>query len=159
MDTPASIRLTAKLGAGLQQAQVSNSKGSRYNKTSVGRMIDHIYYAGLNSRPNWCTANRFLDLSDHMTITALWNIDSLEIPAKKSKINGKKILLDPEKFISNNRFAVLADGNLALNQLCEGQIDNFWAFSARLGVTATSVEVEKTVLSKNALKKIKSRTK
>ncbi|OMJ15842.1 Transposon TX1 protein, partial [Smittium culicis] len=159
MDTPASIRLTAKLGAGLQLARVSNSKGSRYNKTSVGRMIDHVYYAGLNSRPNWCTANRFLDLSDHMPITAQWNIDSLEVPAKKLKINGKKILLDPEKFTSNNRFAVLADGNLALDELCEGLIENVWAQSARLCATGTPGEAIKTVLSKNALKKIKSRRK
>ncbi|OMJ23460.1 hypothetical protein AYI70_g2254 [Smittium culicis] len=62
MDTLASIRLTLKMGTGFQKAKVSNSKGSRYNKGTVGRMIDHIYYAGLNSRPNWCTANRFLDL-------------------------------------------------------------------------------------------------
>ncbi|OMJ22562.1 hypothetical protein AYI69_g5336, partial [Smittium culicis] len=41
-------------------------------------MIDHIYYAGLNSRPNWCTVNRYMDLSDHMPITAQWTLDALE---------------------------------------------------------------------------------
>ncbi|OMJ15994.1 hypothetical protein AYI70_g6889, partial [Smittium culicis] len=78
MDSSASTKLTLKLGTGLQQAKVTNSVGSRYNKTTVGRMIDHIFYVGLNSRPNWCTASRFMDLSDHMPITAQWNIESLE---------------------------------------------------------------------------------
>ncbi|OMJ16021.1 hypothetical protein AYI69_g7995 [Smittium culicis] len=125
MDTSASIRLTLKMGAGFQQAKVSNSKGSRYNKGTVGRMIDHIYYAGLNSRPNWCTANRFLDLSDHMPIAAQWNLDSFEVPEKKVKINAKRILLAENKFTTNNRFAVLGASNLALDELLSSPADAF----------------------------------
>ncbi|OMJ20070.1 hypothetical protein AYI70_g4343, partial [Smittium culicis] len=159
MDSSASTKLTLKLGTGFQQAKVSNSVGSRYNKTTVGRMIDHIFYVGLNSRPNWCTANRFLDLSDHMPITAQWNIDSLEVPKKSARLSVKKILLAGSKFTSNNRFAALADANIALDELCDGLIDSVWDQSARLGATAAPGEVFKTVLSKNALKKIKIRCK
>ncbi|OMJ15458.1 RNA-directed DNA polymerase from mobile element jockey [Smittium culicis] len=61
MDTPASKKFTLKLGTGFQHAKVTNSTGSR-----------------LNSRPNWCTANRFLDLSDHMPIAAQCILDALE---------------------------------------------------------------------------------
>ncbi|OMJ15429.1 hypothetical protein AYI70_g7278 [Smittium culicis] len=159
MDTPASIRLTAKLGAGLQQAKVTNSAGSRYNKATVGRMIDHIFYVGLNSRPNWCTANRFMDLSDHMPITAQWNIDSLEVPKKSARLSVKKILLAGSKFTSNNRFTALADANIALDELFNGLTDAAWAQSARIGAVEATGEVFKTVLSKNTLKKIKMRRK
>ncbi|OMJ16070.1 Transposon TX1 uncharacterized [Smittium culicis] len=62
METPASKKFALKLGTGFQHAKVDNSTGSRYIKNTVGQMIDHVYYAGLNSRPNWCTANRYLDL-------------------------------------------------------------------------------------------------
>ncbi|OMJ27233.1 hypothetical protein AYI69_g3329 [Smittium culicis] len=99
-------------------------------------MIDHIFYVGLKSRPNWCTANHFLDQSDHMPITAQWNIDSLEVPEK-----------------------MLADGNLAIDELCDGLIDNIWNQSARLSATAAPGEVFKTMLSKNAINKIKIRRK
>ncbi|OMJ13249.1 hypothetical protein AYI69_g9066, partial [Smittium culicis] len=78
MDTPASKKFAMKLGTGFQNAKVTNSTGSRYNKNTVSRMIDHIYCAGLSSRPNWCTANRYFDLSDHMPITAQWTLDTLK---------------------------------------------------------------------------------
>ncbi|OMJ27368.1 hypothetical protein AYI69_g3194, partial [Smittium culicis] len=78
MDPPASKKFALKLGTGFQHAKVTNSTGSRYNKNTVGRMIDHIYYAGLNSRPNWSTVNRYLDLSGHIPITAQWTLDTLE---------------------------------------------------------------------------------
>ncbi|OMJ08836.1 hypothetical protein AYI70_g11289, partial [Smittium culicis] len=38
MDTPASKKFTLKLGTGFQHAKVSNSTGSRYNKSTVGRL-------------------------------------------------------------------------------------------------------------------------
>ncbi|OMJ16977.1 RNA-directed DNA polymerase from mobile element jockey, partial [Smittium culicis] len=132
MDTPASKKITLKLGTGFQHAKVTNSTGSRYNKSTVGRMIDHIYYAGLSSGPNWCTANRFLDLSDHMPIAAQWKLDALEVPAKKSKINAKKLLLAENNFVSHNRFTVLADTEMDLNEHCAGLIDTVWDQSARL---------------------------
>ncbi|OMJ15030.1 hypothetical protein AYI70_g7531 [Smittium culicis] len=131
MDTPASKKFTLKLGTGFQHAKVSNSTGSRYNKSTVGRMIDHIYYAGLNSRPNWCTANRFLDLSDHMPITAQWTL----------------------VLSSHNRFTVLADTEMGLNELCAGLIDTVWDQSARLGALDAPDETIKTVLSNITLKK------
>ncbi|OMJ29256.1 hypothetical protein AYI69_g1251 [Smittium culicis] len=103
METPASKKFALKLGTGFQHAKVDNSTGSRYIKNTVGRMIDHIYYAGLNSRPNWCTANRYLDLSDHMLITAQWNLDALEADRKvqhdkRHKKIGGQILNNDSKF-------------------------------------------------------------
>ncbi|OMJ29037.1 hypothetical protein AYI69_g1473 [Smittium culicis] len=53
MDTPATKNFSLKLGTGFQHAKVTNSTGSRYNKNTMGRMIDQIYYAWLNSRPSW----------------------------------------------------------------------------------------------------------
>ncbi|OMJ14623.1 Transposon TX1 uncharacterized [Smittium culicis] len=94
MDTPASKKFALKLGTGLQHPKVSNSTGSRYNKNTVGRMIDHIYYAGLNSRPNWCTANIFLDLSDHTPITAQWTLDVLEADRKAQHAKRLKKIAD-----------------------------------------------------------------
>ncbi|OMJ14963.1 hypothetical protein AYI69_g8366, partial [Smittium culicis] len=41
MEIPTTTKLAAKLGARLQQAKVTYSAGSRYNKNTVGRMIDH----------------------------------------------------------------------------------------------------------------------
>ncbi|OMJ17267.1 hypothetical protein AYI69_g7491 [Smittium culicis] len=155
MDTPAATKLTAKLGAGLQQAKVTNSAGSRYNKATVGRMIDHIFYVRLNSRSNWCTANRFLDLSDHMPITAQLNIDSLEIQKKSTRLIVKKILLAGDKFTSNNRFAALADVKTALDELFNDLKYAVWAQSARIGAVGATGESIKTVLSKNTLKKLK----
>ncbi|OMJ18791.1 hypothetical protein AYI69_g6876 [Smittium culicis] len=116
MDTPSSKKFTLKLGTGFQNAKVTNSTGSRYNKNTVGRIIDHIYCAGLNNRPNWCTVNRYMDLSDHMPITAQWNLDALEVPAKK-------LLLAENNFVSHNRFTVLAETEIVLNELCVGLID------------------------------------
>ncbi|OMJ09339.1 Transposon TX1 protein [Smittium culicis] len=159
MDTSESIRLTLKMGTGLQQAKVSKSKGSRYNKGTVGRMIDNIYYSGLNSRPNWCRSNRFLDLSDHMPIAAQYNLDSFEVPEKKNKINAKKILLAENKFTTNNRFEVLRASNLALDELCSSLVDPVWAQSAQLGAVTAPGESFKTILSKKTLKKIKKRRK
>ncbi|OMJ12034.1 hypothetical protein AYI70_g9351 [Smittium culicis] len=132
MDTPASKKFTLKLGTGFQHAKVTNSTGSRYNKSTVGRMIDHIYYAGFSSRPNWCTANRYLDLSDHMPIAAQWNLDALEVPAKKSKINAKKLQLAENNFVSHNRFTVLAETEMGLNELCAGLIDTVLDQTSRL---------------------------
>ncbi|OMJ09816.1 hypothetical protein AYI70_g10711, partial [Smittium culicis] len=146
MDTSASIRLILRLGTGFQQAKVSNSKGSRYNKGTVGRIIDHVYYAGLNSRPNWCTTNRFLDLSDHIPISAQWNLDSFEVPEKKFKINAKKILLAENKFTTNNRFAVLEASNMALDELCLSLLDAVWAQSAQLDAVTAPGESFKTIL-------------
>ncbi|OMJ29457.1 hypothetical protein AYI69_g1039 [Smittium culicis] len=94
-----------------------------------------------------------------MSIVAQWNIDSLEVPKKIARLSVKKILLDPEKFTSNNRFVALADANIALDEFCDGLIDSLWDQSARLGATAAPGEVFKTVLSKNALNKIKIRRK
>ncbi|OMJ12086.1 hypothetical protein AYI69_g9568 [Smittium culicis] len=48
MDTPTSKKFLIKLGTGFQHEKVTNSTGSRYNKNTVGRMIDHLYYAGLS---------------------------------------------------------------------------------------------------------------
>ncbi|OMJ26741.1 Transposon TX1 uncharacterized [Smittium culicis] len=78
MDTPASKKFALKIGTGFQYAKDTISTGSRYNKNTMGRMIDHIYYAGLNRRPNWSTVNHYLDLSDHTPITAQWTLDALE---------------------------------------------------------------------------------
>ncbi|OMJ12972.1 hypothetical protein AYI69_g9191 [Smittium culicis] len=147
MDTPASKKFTLKLGTGFQNAKVTNSTGSRYNKNTVGRMIDHIYYAGLNSRPNWCTVNRFLDLSDHMPITAQWTLDALEVPAKKLKINGKKLLLAENNFVNYIRYTVLAETEMGLNELCESLIDTVWDQSACDGALDAPGETINTFLN------------
>ncbi|OMJ13361.1 hypothetical protein AYI70_g8545 [Smittium culicis] len=121
MDTPASKKFTLKLGNCFQHAKVANSTGSRHSKNTVDRMIDRIYYAGISSRPNWCTTNRFLDLSDHMPITAQWILDALEVPAKKT----------------HNRFTVLAEAEMGLIELFAGLIDTVWDQSARLEKPST----------------------
>ncbi|OMJ11865.1 RNA-directed DNA polymerase from mobile element jockey, partial [Smittium culicis] len=140
MDTPASKKFVLKLGTGFQHAKVTNSTGSRYNKNTVSRMIDHIYCAGLNSRPNWCTANRYLDLSDHMPITAKWTLDALEVPAKKVKINAKKLLLAENSFVSHNRFTVLSIIEMGLNELFKDLIDTVCDQPARVGALDASGE-------------------
>ncbi|OLY81623.1 hypothetical protein AYI68_g4269 [Smittium mucronatum] len=66
MDVQAATKFTSKIGVGLELVKVSNSSGSRWNKDTVGRMIDHIFYAGFNCRPKSCLADRKLDLSDHI---------------------------------------------------------------------------------------------
>ncbi|OLY80053.1 hypothetical protein AYI68_g5860 [Smittium mucronatum] len=88
MNVPSARNYISRLGLSHQKAKITNSPSSRYNKGEIGRMIDHIFYVGLSGRENWCTANKNLDISDHMPITAEWNFISLEIPAKKIKING-----------------------------------------------------------------------
>ncbi|OMJ13543.1 hypothetical protein AYI69_g8966 [Smittium culicis] len=120
-------------------------------------MIDHIYYAGLNSRPSWCTSNSYLDLSDHMMITAQWSLDALEVPAKKVKINVKKLLLTENNFVSYNQFTVLAESEMGQNKLCRGLIDIVWDLSARVGELDVPGETINTVLSNITLKKIKKR--
>ncbi|OLY85435.1 hypothetical protein AYI68_g374, partial [Smittium mucronatum] len=84
------------------------------------------------NRESWCTANKYIDISDHMPITAEWNFDSLEIPAKKIKINANRILLAADQLINSNRFSPLIDADMDLNQLSEGLIDTVWAESKRL---------------------------
>ncbi|OMJ14102.1 hypothetical protein AYI70_g8097 [Smittium culicis] len=149
MDTPTATKLTAKLGAGLQQAKGSNSADSRYNKATLKRIIDHIFYVGLNSRPNWCTENRFLYLYDHMSITAQWNIDSLEAPKKSARLSVKKILLAGDKFTSNNRIEALADANIALDELCDGLTDAFLAQSAHIVSNGPVYDLDKNLITEN----------
>ncbi|OLY81515.1 hypothetical protein AYI68_g4377, partial [Smittium mucronatum] len=100
MDPPMASRFISRLGMRHQMAEVTNSSGSRYNNGEIGRMIDRIFYTGFNSRENWCTASKYIDISDHMPITAEWNFDSLEIPAKKIKINANRILLAADQLIN-----------------------------------------------------------
>ncbi|OMJ13302.1 hypothetical protein AYI69_g9052, partial [Smittium culicis] len=115
MDIPASKKLALKLVTGVQHAKVTNSTGSR-----------------LNSHQNWCNVNRYLDLSDHIPVTEQWTLDALEVPAKKLKINAKKLLLAENNFVSYNRFTVLAETEMGLNELFKGLIDTVWDQSARL---------------------------
>ncbi|OLY79206.1 hypothetical protein AYI68_g6730, partial [Smittium mucronatum] len=105
------------LGLAHQKAEVTNSPGSRYNKGKISRMINHIFYTGLSSKENWFAANKNLEISDHMPISAEWNFDSLEIPAKKIKINANRILLAADLLINSNRFSPLIDADMDLDQL------------------------------------------
>ncbi|OLY84721.1 hypothetical protein AYI68_g1113 [Smittium mucronatum] len=63
MNVQASRKFTPKLGVGLELAKVSNSSGSRWNKNTFGRMIDHIFYTEFNCSPNSCISDRKLDIS------------------------------------------------------------------------------------------------
>ncbi|OMJ10008.1 hypothetical protein AYI70_g10594, partial [Smittium culicis] len=78
MDIKGANKFDQKLGASYSRAKVANSTGSRWNKNKIGRMIDHIFYAGFTSRENWCTASKKVDMSDHMPIMAQWSIDVLK---------------------------------------------------------------------------------
>ncbi|OLY84014.1 hypothetical protein AYI68_g1832 [Smittium mucronatum] len=71
MDVQAATKFTSKLGAWLELAKVTNSSGLRWNKDTVGRMIDHIFYSGFNCRLSSCLANCKIDLSDQMPISAV----------------------------------------------------------------------------------------
>ncbi|OMJ22106.1 hypothetical protein AYI70_g3076 [Smittium culicis] len=73
MDTPASKMFIMKLGTGFKHAKMSNSTGSRYNKNTVFQIIDHIYYAGLNSRPNWSDTEMGLNELCAGLIDTVWN--------------------------------------------------------------------------------------
>ncbi|OMJ19545.1 hypothetical protein AYI70_g4666 [Smittium culicis] len=70
MDISASKRFVSKLLTGFQLAKVTNSRGYRWNKSKLGRMIDHIYYARLKERVNWCKKNTKIDSSDHIPMLA-----------------------------------------------------------------------------------------
>ncbi|OLY84217.1 hypothetical protein AYI68_g1624 [Smittium mucronatum] len=49
--------------------------GFRYNKGEISRMIDHIFYSGLSRRENWCNANKYNYISDHILISADYDSD------------------------------------------------------------------------------------
>ncbi|OLY84788.1 hypothetical protein AYI68_g1042 [Smittium mucronatum] len=53
-----------------QQAEVKNSLVFRYKNGEICRMNDNIFYAGLSGRQGWCTSNKNLYISDHMSITS-----------------------------------------------------------------------------------------
>ncbi|OLY82635.1 hypothetical protein AYI68_g3239 [Smittium mucronatum] len=97
MDVLAASKFTSKLGVGFELAKVSNSSGLRSNQNAVGRMIDQIFYAGFNCRPNRVIADRKLNISDHMLISDTFNIKGLEF----FKIKKKSTLQNRRQLMSN----------------------------------------------------------
>ncbi|OMJ26425.1 hypothetical protein AYI70_g208 [Smittium culicis] len=76
-----------------------------------------------------------------MPITAQCTLDALEVPAKK-------LLLAENNFVSHNRFTVLADTEMGLNELFADLIDTVWDQSAWLGALDTPGETIKTLYTK-----------
>ncbi|OMJ15321.1 hypothetical protein AYI70_g7348 [Smittium culicis] len=111
MDIKGANKISQKLGASYSRAKVTNSTGSRWNKNKIGRMIDHIFYAGFTSRENWCTSSKKIYMSDHMPIMAQWSIDALKDTVKKTKIDAKKVKLIGCQLICSNRFDALYSEN------------------------------------------------
>ncbi|OLY81816.1 hypothetical protein AYI68_g4074 [Smittium mucronatum] len=116
MDTSKSQQFLRKSGINFSHARVSNSLGSRWNKNIMGRMVDHIFYQGISSRPNQCTANKYIDISDHFPITAEWDIGIITSPPPKRKINVKNLELVKDQLISSNRFDLLATYRIEIYQ-------------------------------------------
>ncbi|OLY79708.1 LINE-1 reverse transcriptase-like protein [Smittium mucronatum] len=162
MDTIKSSQFLKKSGVNFDHARVSNSLGSRWNKNVMGRMIDHIFYCGIGSRPNQCTANKYIDISDHFPITAEWDLAAMDGPPLKRKINLKKIELVKDQLISSNRFELLATDRIDINQSSKELIDIIWDESDRLGAVtdlADPADQKKIFLSNKTIKKIMKKQK
>ncbi|OLY80409.1 40S ribosomal protein S12, partial [Smittium mucronatum] len=104
-------------------------------------------------------ADKSVDLSDHMPIIAKWNFSDLEAPKKKKIIDIKKVSLSAEKFVSSNRFAILANEKLDLDQLCTGLVENIWDESENLKAIKSPEDKLETILTNPTLIKIRRRRK
>ncbi|OLY78950.1 hypothetical protein AYI68_g6992, partial [Smittium mucronatum] len=162
MDIVRSDQFLKKSGIDFEHSRVSNSSGSRWNKNDMGRMIDHIFYYRIGSRPNWCIANKYLNISDHFPITTEWDISAITRPPKKRKINVKKMELVKDQLISSNRFDLLATDRIDINQSTKELIDTIWEETDRLGAITDLTdpsEEKKIFLSTKTIKKIKKKQK
>ncbi|OLY78617.1 RNA-directed DNA polymerase from mobile element jockey [Smittium mucronatum] len=126
LDIKNTVTYLNKIGIGLIRATVNNSSGTRINAGKIGRMIDHITYSGIKSRPIYTKVLRSVDLSDHLPVITEWPMDKLRPITKSIKINSSKIKDEKIKFSSDNRFAILEDADLSTNDVVNSTIDKIW---------------------------------
>ncbi|OMJ17200.1 Transposon TX1 uncharacterized, partial [Smittium culicis] len=158
-DTESTIKMLNRIGIGLRRAVVTNSKGSRMNGATMGRMIDHIAYAGFSNNPNYAKILKSVDLSDHLPVVAEWNIESINIPEPLRKIDTVVIKELGGAFVSNNRFAVLAQVENDIETLVSNVSKEVWESVEEINAIKTEGNGFRTVLSKGTLETIKKRRK
>ncbi|OMJ24705.1 RNA-directed DNA polymerase from mobile element jockey, partial [Smittium culicis] len=158
-NTDSTVALLNRIGVGLRRAMVTNSKGSRMNGATMGRMIDHISFSGLINNPNYAKVLKSVDLSDHLPVMAEWNIEALDSPTAPRKINVELIKEIGESFVSKNRFAALAELESNIEDLTSSLNNGIWESAEELN----AIKIEKisisTVLSKETIKVINKRRK
>lgn len=159
MDTYKSAQFLKKSGIDFSLAHVTNSLGSRWNKNIMGRMIDHIYYSSNFTRPTQCTANKYIDISDHFPITAIWDIECMKSIKNKRKIDVNKIDSIKDKLINSNRFDLLDVDSADINKTTTQLIDIILTETDRLGAFKSAADQKKIFMSKKTIKKIKKKQK
>ncbi|OMJ14538.1 LINE-1 retrotransposable element ORF2 protein, partial [Smittium culicis] len=158
-DIKSTVSILNRIGIGLRRAVVSNSKGSRMNNATMGRMIDHVAYTGFSNNPNYAKVLKSVDLSDHLPVIAEWNIENLKIPVHPKRIDTSKVKELRQSFTSNNRFAVLADQELNTENLVNGVTKSIYETAEELDALKTISFDHRRVLSKETLETIRKRRK
>ncbi|OMJ27742.1 LINE-1 reverse transcriptase-like protein [Smittium culicis] len=156
-DTNSTISMLNRIGIGLRRAAVNNSKGSRMNGSTMGRMIDHISYTGLAVNPNYAKVLRSVDLSDHLPVVAEWNIESLNNPTPPRKIDAAKIKELGINFTNSNRFLVLANLQSNSEELVNSVTTSIWKTAEELNAIKSVKIDSRPVLSKETLITIRKR--
>ncbi|OMJ23940.1 RNA-directed DNA polymerase from mobile element jockey, partial [Smittium culicis] len=158
-DIKSTVSMLNRIGIGLRRAVVSNSKGSRMNNATMGRMIDHVAYTGFANNPNYAKVLKSVDLSDHLPVIAEWNIESLKIPLPPKRIDTEKMKKQGTRFISDNRFAVLASLEPNTENLVNSVTTSIWETAEELDALKTMKAGYRRVLSNETLETIRKRRK
>ncbi|OMJ10114.1 LINE-1 retrotransposable element ORF2 protein, partial [Smittium culicis] len=156
-DTNSTISMLNRIGIGLRRAAVNNSKGSRMNGATMGRMIDHISYTGLAANPNYAKVLRSVDLTDHLPVVAEWNIESLNNPTPPRRIDAAKIKELGNNFTNSNRFLVLANLQSNSDDLVNSVTTSIWKTAEELNAIKSVKIDSRPVLSKETLITIRKR--
>ncbi|PVU97865.1 hypothetical protein BB561_000292 [Smittium simulii] len=105
--------------------------GSRADNGKIGNMIDYIMYSTITHRPLYDKILKSVDFLDHILVVAAWQLDQLVLIPPTPKIHTVKLKQAHQMFISNNRYSVLANTNLGIDEFADQTCNKTWEIAKK----------------------------